>query len=115
MDRVLSSLGLPGWFRHAYFVSTMLLHVRLRFKFAAGLGESWTRDGRIPQGCPLSVVFIVALYLPCCRYLAAREGIRPELYADNLECVSREPGLLLHAARFTSGYVWLVGQRTSSK
>ena len=51
LDRVLSSLGLPGWFRH-------------RFKLAAGLGQPWTRDGGIPQGCPLSMMFIVALYLP---------------------------------------------------
>ena len=32
------------------------------------------------------------------------------MYADNLKCVSRDPGLLLHAARFTTGYVRLVGQ-----
>ena len=38
-------------------------------------------------------------------------GIRPQLYADNLKnCVSRDPGLLLRAARFTTGYVRLVGQ-----
>ena len=46
MDRVLSSLGLPAWFRHAYF--EYHVHVRLRFKLAAGLGEPWTRDGGIP-------------------------------------------------------------------
>ena len=39
-------------------------NVRLRFKLACGLGSPWTRDGGIPQGCPLSMVFIVALYLP---------------------------------------------------
>ena len=38
-------------------------HVRLRFKLAAGLGQPWTRDGGIPQSCPLSMMFIVALYL----------------------------------------------------
>ena len=38
LDAVLSSLGLPGWFRHAYF--EYHAHVRLRFKLAAGLGES---------------------------------------------------------------------------
>ena len=32
------------------------------------------------------------------------------MYVDNLKCVSGDPGLLLHAARFTSGYVRLVGQ-----
>ena len=45
--------GLPDWFRKVYF--------SLRFKLAAGLGEPWCRDGGIPQGCPLSMVFIVAL------------------------------------------------------
>ena len=39
---VLSSLGLPGWFRHAYF--EFHSHVRLRFKLAAGLGQPGTRE-----------------------------------------------------------------------
>ena len=65
------------------------------------LGESWTRDGGIPQGCPLSMMFIVALYLPWCRYLAAHGEVQPQLYTDNLKCVSRDPGLLFNAARFT--------------
>ena len=56
------------------------------------------------------MMFIVALYLPWCRYLAAQEGVQPQLYADNLKCVSRDPGVLLRAARFTTGYVRLVGQ-----
>ena len=46
---VLSSLGLPAWFRHAYFEYHS--HVRVRFKLAAGLGE--LRDGGVPQGVPL--------------------------------------------------------------
>ena len=104
----MSSLGLPGWFRHAS--SEYHAHVRLRFKLASGLGRSWTRDGGIPQGCPLSMMFIVALYLPWCRYLAAQVGVQPQLYADNLKCTSRDPELLLHAARFTAQYVRLVGQ-----
>ena len=108
LDRVLCSLGLSGWFRHAYF--EYHAHVRLRFKLASGLGEPWTRDGGTPQGCPSSMMFIVALYLPWCRYLAAQGGFQPQLYADNLKCVSRDPGLLLNAARFTTGYVRLVGQ-----
>ena len=56
------------------------------------------------------MMFIVALYLPWCRYLAAQGGVQPQLYADNLKRVSRDPGLLLRAARFTTGYVRLVGQ-----
>ena len=34
----------------------------------------------------------------------------PIFYADNLKCVSRDPDLLLSAARFTTEYVRLVGQ-----
>ena len=59
LDRVLSSLGLPGWFRHAYF--EYHAHVRMRFKLASGLCAPWTRDGGIPQGCPLSMMPL----LPC--------------------------------------------------
>ena len=69
LDHVLSSLGLPAWFRHAYFEYPA--HVRLRFKLVAW---PWTRDGGIPQGCPLSMMFTVALYLPWCWYLGAQEG-----------------------------------------
>ena len=108
LDRVLSSLGLPGWFRHAYF--EYHAHVRMMFKLASGLGAPLTRDGGTPQGCPLSMMFIVVLYLPWCRYLCAQAGVQPQLYADNLKCVSRDPDLLLSAARFTTGYVRLVGQ-----
>ena len=46
LDRVLCSLGLPGWFRHACF--EYHAHVRLRLKLASGLGEPWTRNGGIP-------------------------------------------------------------------
>ena len=81
----MSSLGLPGWFRNAYF--EYHAHVRLRFELASGPGEPWTRDGGIPQWCLLSMMFIVALYLPWCRYLAAHEGVQPQLYADFLKCV----------------------------
>ena len=59
------------------------------------------------------MMFIVALYLPWCRYLAAHDGVQPQVYADNLKCLSRDPDLLLAAARFTTGYVRLVGQDPS--
>ena len=39
-----------------------------------------------------------------------RRGVQPQLYADNLKCVSGDLGVLLRAARFTAGYVRLVGQ-----
>ena len=96
------------WFRHAYF--EYHAHVRLRFKLASGLGEPWTRNGGIPQGCPLSMMFFVALYLPWCRYLSVQVGVQPQLYADNLKCLFRNRELLLRAARFTTEYVRLVGQ-----
>ena len=64
---MLGRLGLPVWFRKAYF--GYHTGVRLRFKLSCGLGEPWTRDGDILQGCPLSMVFIVALYLHWCRAL----------------------------------------------
>ena len=74
------------------------------------------RDGGIPQGCPLSMMFIVALYLPWCRYLSAQVGVQPQLYADILKCLSRSPDLLLHSAKLTTKYVRLVGQEpTPSK
>ena len=77
---------------------------------ASGLGAPWTRDGCIPQGCPLSMMFIVALYLPWCGYLASQVGVQPQFYADNLKCLSGSPDLLLSAARFTTRDVRLVAQ-----
>ena len=50
LDCVLSRIGLPGWFRHAYF--EYHAHVRLRFKLASGLGMPWTRNGAFPRVVP---------------------------------------------------------------
>ena len=69
------SIGLPAWFRKVYFAYHS--QVRLRFKLASGLGEPWCRDGGIPQGCPLCMVFIVALYVPWSRRLEAMLAVRP--------------------------------------
>ena len=113
LDFVLGKLGLPVWFRRVYF--GYHANVRLRFKLACGLGSSWVRDGGIPQGCPLSMVFIVALYLPWCRALESIPGVRPQFYADNLKCVSGSPAALLRAARFTNLYISLVGQKAAPK
>ena len=100
LDRVLSSLGLPGWFRHAYF--EYHARVRLRFKLASGFGEPWTRDGGIPQGCPLSMMFIVALYLPGVGIFLLRLGfvlscmlIILSVFLFLLICLSLLPGLPL--------------------
>ena len=80
LDCALGRLGLPDWFREVYF--SLHGQVRLRFKVAAGLGEPWCRDGGISQGCPLSMGFIVALYVPFCRHLEALPDVKPQLYAD---------------------------------
>ena len=48
--------------------------------------------------------------LAWCKYLGSQVGVQPQLYADNLKCVSRDPEVLLSAARFTTGNVRLVGQ-----
>ena len=42
-------------------------------------------------------------------FVCSQVGVQPQLYADNLKCVSGDPDLLLDAARFTTGYVLLVG------
>ena len=111
LDCALGRLGLPDWFRKAYF--SFHSQVRLRFKVATGFGEPWCRDGGIPQGCPLSMVFIVALYVPWCRHLESVPDVKPQLYADNLKCSAERPGALLVSARFTAQYVRSVGQDVS--
>ena len=105
-DRVLSSMGLPARFRHAYF--EYHAHVRFRFKLAAGLVEPWTRDGGVPQGCPLSMMLIVAF--PDVSKWLLRKVLSLSCMRIIFECVSRDPGVLLRAAWLTTGYVRLVGQ-----
>ena len=61
------------------------------------------------------MIFIVALCVPWCRALESIPGVRPQLYADNLKCVSGSPAALLSAARFTSMYICLVGQKAAPK
>ena len=112
LDCALGRLGLPDWFRR---VLLFLVTVR----FVSGL--SWLLVlvslgigmGGIPQGCPLSMVFAVALYVPWCLCLEVMPGIQPQLYADNLKCSAECPGALFDAARFTSRYVRAVGQDVS--
>ena len=113
LDLVLGRLGLPVWFRRTCF--GYHANVRLPFKLACGLGSPWTGDGGIPQGCPLSMVFIVALYLPWCGALESIPGVRPQLYADNLKCVSGSPAALLSAAGLTNMYIRLEGQEAGLK
>ena len=90
---------MPDWFRGAHFS----FHSQgLRCKLAAGLGEPWCRDDGIPQGCPHSMVFIVALYVPWCRHLESMPDVKPQLYAA-----------LFDSAGLTAHYVRSVGQDVS--
>ena len=111
LDCTLGRLGLPDWFRRVYF--SFHSQVRLWFKLAAGLGEPWCRDGGILQGCPLSMVFIVALYVPWCRHLESLPDVKPQLFAENLKCSAERPRALFESAYFTARYVPLVGQDVS--
>ena len=110
-DCALGRLGLLARFRKAYFAYHS--QVRLRFRLAAGLVKPRCRDGGIAQGCPLSVAFIVALYVPWCRHSKTLPDIKPQLYADNLKCSAQCPNALLGAARFTVEYVRSVGEDVS--
>ena len=111
LDCASGRLGLPDWFRKVYF--SFHSQVRLRFKLAAGLVEPCCRDGGIPQGCPLSMIFIVALCVPWCRHLESLPDVKPQLYADNLKCSAARPRALFESARFTAQYVRSVGQDVS--
>ena len=112
LDCALGRLGLPDWFRKVFFFQKNS-QVRLRFKLAAGLGEPWCRDDGIHQGCPLSMIFIVALYVRWCRHLDSLPDVEPQLCADNLKCSTGRPRAPFESARFTAQYVWSVGQHVS--
>ena len=105
LDCALGRLGLLEWCRQVYF--SFHAQVRLRFKLAEGLGSSSFRSGGILQGCPVSMVFSVALYVQWCRCLARTPGLGPQLDADNIKCSSYSP---LDAASFTDLFVKAVGQ-----
>ena len=66
-----------------------------------------------PQCCPLSVIFIVALYVPWCLHLDSLPDVTPQLYADNLKCSAERPRALFESASFTAQYVRSVGQDVS--
>ena len=111
LDCALGRMELPDWFRKVYF--SFHGQVRLRCKLAAGLGEPWCRDGGISQGCPLSMIFTVALYVLWCRHLDSLPDVKPQLSADNLKCSAERPRALFESASFTAQYVWSAGQDVS--
>ena len=61
------------------------------------------------------MVFTVALCLPLCRYLEVVPGVTPQLYGDNLKCVSSSPESLSGAAGFTHMFLKLVGQEAAPR
>ena len=107
------ALGMPGLPRLWTLRNASLEVLILTFIF---LLLTWSKsfDRGIPQGCPLSMMLKVALYLRWCRYLGELPDVSPQLYADNLKCVSSRPEQLLRAAQFPSAYVRLVGQEPAS-
>ena len=112
LDCALGRLGLLDWFREVVF--SFHSQVRLRFKLAAGLGEPWCRDGGIPQGCPLSMIFLLLLFMSPGVVIWIRYPMsRPQLYADNLKCSAARPRALFESAHFTAQYVRSVGQDVS--
>ena len=80
----------------------------MRFKLAAGLGEPWCRDGGIPQGCPLSVVFIIALYVSWCRHLDALPDVKPLVILFPRRLLSGLLQLVPYLSTFRSNWGWFV-------
>ena len=69
---------------------------------SCGLGASWVRDGGIPQGCLLSMVFTVALScfgVITCKIL---KGFNRNCM---LKCVARDPQQLLGLPLGVIGWV----------
>ena len=77
LDCALGRLGLPDWFRRAYF--SYHSQVRLGFKFAAGLGEPWCRDVVCNKGCPRVVILRLCLMLNRSSMLIILSAVRSVL------------------------------------
>ena len=72
----------------------------MRFEFGAVVGESWTPDGGIPQECSDDdCSLVLALVQVSCGSGSGN---------INFKCVSSDPDVLQHAARFITLYVRLV-------
>ena len=105
-DKVLSSLGfLLG---SGMLTLSIILMLGCACCWARSiLDGGWRYPSEVSVEYGVHCSFVSTLV---CRYLGAQERVQPQLYADNLKCVSRDPGGFLRAARFTSRYVRLVGQ-----
>ena len=100
LDRVLSSLGLLAWFRHAFLNIMLMCACGLSLQLALvspGLGMVGFPGVLVEHDVySCFVLALVSLFVCTC-------GVEPQLCADNLKCVSRDPDLHLSAARFTTG------------
>ena len=93
LDFVLGRLGLPGWFLTAYFTATLM--------FGCDLSSLVVWDS-----LGFGTMFIVASYLLWCSYLEAVPGVSPQLYADNLKCVSSSHGARALYGSLTYTLAW---------
>ena len=83
-------MGLPGWFRHADFE----YHAHVRIAVSNSLLVLVSSPALVMGGIPLGMSFeydvhycFVSALVPLVYLL--RWGVQPQLYADNLKCVSR--------------------------
>ena len=56
------------------------------------------------------MVMISSVKVVLLRHLESLFDVKPQLYADNLKCSAERPGAFFDSARFSTGYVRLVGQ-----
>ena len=112
LDCTLGRLGLPGWFRKAYFACHSQVRLRLKacsWSWGALVWGRWyTQLLSAWYGVlcgPLWSVVVVILRL--CLMLNRRFN------ADNLQCSAQRPGALFDSARFTALHFRSVGQDVS--
>ena len=107
LDCALGRLGLPTCFVGNTSPFIVMFVFDLSLLLVLGL------LGSAMGAFPLSMIFIIALYTPWCRYLGSLAGISPQLYADILKCTSYSVDSVLDAAQYTVSYVRAVGQEAS--
>ena len=96
LDSVLSSLGLPAWFRRVLRVSCSC---SLSVQVVVWFGGTLASELEGSRGCHRSILFIVATYLLWCVYLLAFDGAQPQIYKDKLKCVTHDLERFFWAAR----------------
>ena len=100
----LHRLVLQGFFLFLQRGSSSSQHGRW---FRPGLDLGWG----IAHGFLISMVFMVALYVPWCRHLEGLQGATMQLHADNSKCTSHDADDILLATQYTGAYVKVVGRK----